>query len=37
VVNEVGSLNSVLGAMAIIEMDPNLRPLMLNRLGISHA
>jgi hypothetical protein len=34
---EVGSLNSALGAMTIIEMDPKLHPLMLNRLGIASA
>ena len=36
-VSEVGSLNSVLHSMSIIEMDANLRPLMLNRLGVAGA
>jgi hypothetical protein len=36
-VSEVGSLNSVLGAMTIIERDPKVRPLMMNRLGICSA
>jgi hypothetical protein len=32
---EVGSLNSVLHTMTIIEMDPKLHPVMLDRLGVA--
>jgi hypothetical protein len=37
VASEVGSLNSAIHAMPIIEMDPNLRLLMLNRLGVTSS
>lgn len=37
VAREVGSLNSVLHTMTIIEMDPKLHPVILNRLGVADA
>jgi hypothetical protein len=37
VAREVGSLNSVLHTMTIIETDAKLRPIILNRLGVAGA